>query len=174
MFDNITADNFEHRNLPYGMVLTIFFDFWGLDLSEEPFIAPHREPSIRAFLAICWVISLNLLKMFLLEKKKMFLSLNHSTLLLHLFLRLIFISLFLPPLISSTYLINNFVMTSIPRPPILQHHNDLWSYISHRFSVTLVMRFHLHPNTFIPFLPLILHFHHMTHGLLLLLTIHHK
>ena len=27
MFDNMTIDNFEHRNLPYGMVLTIFFDF---------------------------------------------------------------------------------------------------------------------------------------------------
>jgi len=27
MFDNMTANNFEHRNLPYGMILTIFFDF---------------------------------------------------------------------------------------------------------------------------------------------------
>ena len=35
-------DNFEHRNLPYGIVLTILFDFWGVDLSEEPFIAPYR------------------------------------------------------------------------------------------------------------------------------------
>ena len=42
MFDNMTADNFEHRNLPYGMVLTISFDFWGVDLSEEPFISPPR------------------------------------------------------------------------------------------------------------------------------------
>jgi len=33
IFDNITADNFEHRNLPYGMILTILFDFWGVDLS---------------------------------------------------------------------------------------------------------------------------------------------
>ena len=24
------------------MVLTIFFDFWGVDLSEEPFISPPR------------------------------------------------------------------------------------------------------------------------------------
>jgi len=42
MFDNMTVDNFEHRNLPYGMVLIIFFDFWGVDLSEEPFISPPR------------------------------------------------------------------------------------------------------------------------------------
>jgi len=42
MFDNMTADNFEHRNLPYGMVPTIFFDFWGVNLSEESFIAPPR------------------------------------------------------------------------------------------------------------------------------------
>jgi len=40
IFDNITVDNFEYRNLPYIMVLTIFFDFWGVDLSEDPFIAP--------------------------------------------------------------------------------------------------------------------------------------
>jgi len=37
IFDTI-VDNFEHR----GMVLTIFFDFWELDKSEEPFISPLR------------------------------------------------------------------------------------------------------------------------------------
>ena len=101
-----------------------------------------------------------------LEKKKIFLSLNHNTLLLHMFLLLIPIPLSLPPLISSPCLIDNFVTTFIPCPPILQHHNDLLSYISHSFSITLVMRFHLHPNTFIPFLLLTFHFHHMTCGLL--------
>ena len=42
IFNNIIADNFEQRNLPYGMVLTIFFDYWGVDLSEEAFITPPR------------------------------------------------------------------------------------------------------------------------------------
>ena len=42
IFDNLIVGNFEHRNLPYGMVLTIFFDFWGVNLSEESFIAPSR------------------------------------------------------------------------------------------------------------------------------------
>jgi len=42
IFNNITADNFEHRNLPYDIVLTIFFEFWRVDLSKELFIAPPR------------------------------------------------------------------------------------------------------------------------------------
>ena len=42
IFGNMAADNFEYRNLPYGMVMTILFDFWGVALSEEPFIAPYR------------------------------------------------------------------------------------------------------------------------------------
>ena len=27
MFDNMTADNFKYKNLPYGMILTIFLTF---------------------------------------------------------------------------------------------------------------------------------------------------
>jgi len=42
VFNNISADNFEHRNLPYGMVLAIFFYYWGVNLSEEACIAPSR------------------------------------------------------------------------------------------------------------------------------------
>jgi len=38
----MTADNFAHKNLSYGMVQTIFFDFWRVDLFEEPFVYPPK------------------------------------------------------------------------------------------------------------------------------------
>ena len=50
MFDNMIADNFEYRNLLYGMVLIIFFDFWGVDLFEISFIAPPKAFN-RSFLS---------------------------------------------------------------------------------------------------------------------------
>ena len=39
IFDNMTAENFEHKNLPYNMILTIFFEFWGVNFFEEAFVA---------------------------------------------------------------------------------------------------------------------------------------
>jgi len=52
IFDDMTADNFEHRNIPYGMVLTIPFELWGVDLSEKPFIALPR-PFNRSISTAC-------------------------------------------------------------------------------------------------------------------------
>ena len=30
IFDHMTTDNFDNRNLPYGMLLTLLFDYWVL------------------------------------------------------------------------------------------------------------------------------------------------
>ena len=35
IFDIITAENFDNRNLPYDMLFNILFDFWSVDLSED-------------------------------------------------------------------------------------------------------------------------------------------
>jgi len=172
IFDNMIADNFEHRNLPYGIILTIFFDFWGVDLSKKPFISPHRAFD-RSFLK-CMLSHISKSAQDVSSDEEEDISIlepqhtsplvpptdPYSTLLasvIHLTL-------------SHNQLRDDFCSTAAT----LHSHKDLLSSISLRFNITWAMRFHLHLNTFIPFLLLTLHFHHMTRGLLLLLTVHLK